>query len=188
MESLRAKIQLILIERAPNSLTLNNFAGLIRDEDFQSIQRELGEMVAARLVVERSQGLSKDYMLPSYAGIPPREFISIGGVKVPRLLHGDTARPEDLNIFFEVLGKRILLAESEADRKLDERLKGYWGNIVTLFGAFIGVFSLIVTFVKTAPIDGNATFLSVFAVTSAQVLPLAFVLGMFVWFLKSQFK
>lgn len=187
MENLRSRIQMTFIERAPNSLTLNNFAVLLSAEP-HAIQQELLKMVAEGLVVERAVARNKDYLLASYNGIPVREFVSISGVKVPRLVHGDTARPEEVNIFFEVLAKRVLSVETEAERKMDERLKDYWGNIVTLFGAFIGVFSLIVTFVKVAPVDKDATFVSVLAITSAQMIPLALVLGAFVWFLRYQFK
>jgi hypothetical protein len=177
MENLRTKIQTTFVERAPNSLTLNNLAKLLQGEDLHAIEKELQKMVSEGVLVERSAGRNKDYLLTSYSGIPVREFVSVGGVKVPRLLHGDTARPEDVNIFFEVLARRVL-----------ERLKSYWGNIITLFGAFIGVFSLIVGFIKTAQLDKDATFVSVLSVSTAQILPLALVLGGFIWLLKSQFR
>lgn len=129
-----------------------------------------------------------EYGLPSYENLPTREYISIGGVKVPRMIAGDTARSEDVNIFFEALARRLVEIEAQAQQQFDEKLKSYWGNIVTLFGAFIGVFSLIVGFIKTVPVEPHATFLSTLAVSSAQVLPLAIVLGAFVWFLRAQFK
>jgi hypothetical protein len=188
MENLRTKIQTTFVERAPNSLTLNNLAKLLQGEDLHAIEKELQKMVSEGVLVERSAGRNKDYLLTSYSGIPVREFVSVGGVKVPRLLHGDTARPEDVNIFFEVLARRVLDVELEAERKIDERLKSYWGNIITLFGAFIGVFSLIVGFIKTAQLDKDATFVSVLSVSTAQILPLALVLGGFIWLLKSQFR
>jgi hypothetical protein len=176
------------VERAPNSLTLNNLARLLIGEDLHAVEKELQKMVAEHVLVERPEGRNKDYALASYKDIPVREFVSVGGVKVPRLLGGDRARPENINIFFEVLARRVLDVELEAERKMDERLKSYWGNIITLFGAFIGVFSLIVGFIKTVQLDKDAAFLSVLATSTAQVLPLAAVLGGFIWFLKSQFK
>ena len=112
----------------------------------------------------------------------------MSGIKVPRLIAGDTARPEDVNIFFEVLARRMIQIESDAEHKLDDKLKSYWGNIVTLFGAFIGVFALIVGFLRTVPFEPGSTFSSVLILSSAQVLPLAAMLGAFVWFLKLQFK
>ena len=81
-----------------------------------------------------------------------------------------------------------LQIELEAEKKLDERLKSYWANVVTLFGAFIGVFSLIVGFLKIVPLEANSTFWSVFILSSAQVLPLALMLGAFVWLLRALFK
>ena len=145
-------------------------------------------MAESGSLVSRPGPRRADYVLPSYSNLPVREYVAIGGVKVPRMLAGDTARSEDVNIFFEALARRLVEIEAEAQVHFDEKLKSYWGNIVTLFGAFIGVFSLIVGFLKTVPMDPGSTFWSVLAVSSAQVLPLAVVLGAFVWFLRAQFK
>jgi len=127
-------------------------------------------------------------VLPSYDRLPVREFVSVGGVKVPRLIAQDTARPEELNIFFEVLARRMFHIETEAERKADEKLKSYWANIVTLFGAFIGVFALITGFLKTVPLEPGSSFMSVLILSTAQVLPLAVILGAFVWLLRLAFK
>jgi hypothetical protein len=188
MESLHSRIVTCLIERAPNSLTLNNLSGLLPGVDIQAIEEELQALVTEGVLRERASAKTKDYLLSSYETIPTREFISLNGMKLPRLIAGDIARPEDVNIFFETLAHRLLEVEAAAEEKLNERLKSYWGNVVTLFGAFIGVFSLIVGFVKTIPIEKDATFMSVLSIGTAQVLPFAIVLAGFVWFLKWQFK
>jgi hypothetical protein len=188
VENLRNKIQTVFIQRAPNSLTLTNLSALLGGEDLHALSQELQRMVAERVLVERTSARNKDYLLASYNGIPVREYVTVGGVKVPRLLQGDTARPEDLNIYFEVVAQRLVAIDAESEKRIDERLKGYWGNIVTLFGAFIGVFSLIVAFIKPIPIGPDATFVSVLALTAAQLIPLALVLGAFVWLLRVLFK
>jgi hypothetical protein len=112
----------------------------------------------------------------------------VAGVKVPRLLAGDIARPEELNIYFEVLTRRMLQVETEAERKLDEKLKSYWANVVTLFGALIGVFALITGFLKTVPLEPNSNFYSVLILSTAQVIPLAVILGTFAWLRRKLFK
>lgn len=188
MESLRNSILTCLVERAPNSLTTANLLTVLKQTDVHALQRELQSMSTEGLIVVRAHTRTPDYMLPSYKGLPIREYVSISGIKVPRLLANDTARPEDLNIFFEVLALRMLQIESDAEQKLDEKLKSYWANVVTLFGAFIGVFALIVGFLKTVPFENGSTFYSVLILSSAQIIPLAVILGLFVWFLKSQFK
>jgi hypothetical protein len=188
MENLRNRILACFIERAPNPLTSANLLSLIESVDSSALEGELQAMATAGSLLMRQGPKRNEYQLPSYSNIPIREYVAIGGVKVPRMLTGDTARSEDVNIFFEVLAKRLVQIESEAQAQFDEKLKSYWGNIVTLFGAFIGVFSLIVGFIKTPPMDTGATFLSVLALNSAQVLPLAVVLAGFVWFLRAQFK
>jgi len=188
MESLRNKILICLIERAPNSLTLPNLLGLIPGTDIQALETELQGMAADGLVVPRPGNRYSDYILPSYEGLPVREYVAIGDIKVPRLLSDERARPEELNIFVEVLSQRILQIERESEKRLDERLKNYWANVVTLFGAFIGVFSLIVGFLKTVPLETNSTFWSVLVLSSAQIFPLALMLGGFVWLLRKIFK
>jgi hypothetical protein len=188
MENLRNSILTCLIDRAPNSLTSKNIFGLIPTADIKAIEGELDAMVAEGALLVRSGARSRDYLLPTYDAIPIKEFVNINGVKLPRFIAGDTVRPEDVNIFFEALAHRLLEIESTAERKIDERMKSYWGNVIVLFGAFIGVFSLIVGFVKTIPLAEDATFMSVLSVGTAQVIPFGIILAGFVWFLKSQFK
>lgn len=188
METLRNSILTCLVERAPNSLTAANLYGLLGGVDPHSLQKELDSMSADGTLSVRTHARTTDYMLPSYEGLPVREYVSVGGVKVPRLIAKDTARPEELNIFFEVLARRILQIEADAERKSDEKLKVYWGNIVTLFGAFIGVFALITGFLKTVALESGSTFFSVLILSTAQVIPLAIILGAFVWLLRVIFK
>lgn len=122
------------------------------------MEKELQSMSSDGLVVLRSGKRYADYILPSNDGLPVREYVTVGEIEFPRLLSDERARPEELNIFVEILAKRMLQIKLEAEKKLDERLKSYWANVVTLFGAFIGVFSLIVGFLKTVPLEANSTF------------------------------
>jgi hypothetical protein len=188
MENLRSRILQCFVERAPNPLTSANLRSLIAGADPGELERELISMTEDRALLSRMGPKRAEYSLPSYDHMPLREYVAIGGVKVPRMLTGDTARSEDVNIFFEVLARRLVEIETEAQSRFDEKLKSYWGNVVTLFGAFIGVFSLIVGFLKTVPLEANTNFWSVLALSSAQVIPLAVVLGGFVWFLRAQFR
>lgn len=188
MESLRNSVLACLVERAPNSLTAANVTTLLGSAEFSAVQKELDSMAEQGLLVARRSARNSDYLLPSYEGLPVREYVSVGGIKVPRLLAQDTMRPEGLNVFFEVLARRMLQIDTDAERKLDERLKSYWANVITLFGAFIGVFALIVGFLKTVPFEPGSTFTSVLVLSSAQVIPLAVILGAFIWLLRTQFK
>ncbi|MBL0075939.1 MAG: hypothetical protein IPP41_08385 [Rhodocyclaceae bacterium] len=188
MEKLRNSILTCLVERAPNSLTAANLYGLLDEADPNVLQKELDSMSADKILIARTHARTMDYVLPSYDKLPIREYVSVGGVKVPRLIAQDTARPEELNIYFEVLARRMLQIETEAEQKSDEKLKAYWANIVTLFGAFIGVFALITGFLKTVPFEAGSTFWSVLILSTAQVIPLAVILGAFVWLLRVLFK
>lgn len=188
MDSLRNKIHTCLIERAPNALTIRNLVDLFPDTDAHTIENELKSMSAEGLVTIRPGIRYSDYVLRSYEGLPISEYMTVGDFKLPRLLSDDRPRPEDLNIFVEMLAQRILQVEHDAEKKLDERLKSYWANVITLFGAFIGVFALIVGFLKTVPMEQNLTFESALILSAAQVLPLAVILGTFILLLRVLFK
>lgn len=188
MENLRNRIITCMIERAPNPLTLDNLSVLLPDTSSIAIEGELKNLVGSGELLEKAGPIKNVYLLSSYKGIPTKEYISLNGMNLPRFIAGDVGRSEDINIYFETLARRLLEVEATAEKKLDERLKSYWGNVVTLFGAFIGVFSLIVGFIKTISIEKDATFISVLSLSTAQVLPFAIVLAGFVWFLKWQFK
>lgn len=189
-ESIKTRIHNAFIERAPNSLTIDNLIKLIEGVNASQIESFLNEMIDDGLAVKRQgQGKIKDdYNLVSYNNIPSKEYITIGDIKVPRLLANDRARPEDINIYIESLAKKSVELENNIESTIDERLKGYWANIIVLFGIFIGLFSLIITFVDKVKIDASQSFWSVLSLNLAQVLPLAIVLGGFVFLLKKMFK
>ena len=142
MESLRNRLLTCLVERAPNAITSASLAGLLHEPDALRLQSELESMEKDGLLVSRPNVRYRDYLLPSYEGLPFREYMDVNGVKVPRLLSDDRPRPEELNIFVETLARRMMQIEAEAERKIDKKLQTYWANVITMFGAFIGVFSL----------------------------------------------
>lgn len=111
MESLRNKIHVCLLERAPNALTFANLIGQIPGADTHTLEKELQSMSDDGLVVIRPGKRYPDYALTSYDGLPIREYVAVGDIKVPRLLSDERARPEELNIFVEVLARRMLQIE-----------------------------------------------------------------------------
>jgi biotin operon repressor len=180
----------IFHKRAPNFLTLDNIAYDLPGIDRNAIQKAVDELCANGVLV-KTEGKNKvkdHYALPSYDNIPVKEYMSISGIKVPRVLAYDRPRPEDLNIFFESLARRSASLESEFNKIVEEKLQSYWANIIILFGIFISLFALIVTFVEKVEIESGSSFWGVFALNAAQVLPLALVLAGFVWLLKWLFR
>lgn len=187
METLRDKILNCLIQRAPNPLTVQTLEMLLSSFEHKEIEDELEKMFHEHVIRKIPTNSIAFYSLMSYENIPVARFIEVGGVKFPRMISGEIARSEDVNLFIERLAQRTEQVALDAQTKIDAQLKSYWGNVVTLFGTFIGVFSLIVGFLKTAPMDSGSTFYSVLILSSAQMLPLALILLVFVWFLKRQF-
>jgi hypothetical protein len=177
-------------KRAPNFLTLDNIAYDLSGFDRNAIQKVVDELCGDGVLV-KTEGKNKvkdHYALPSYDNIPVKEYMSISGIKVPRVLASDRPRPEDLNIFFESLARRSASLESEFNKIVEEKLQSYWANIIILFGIFISLFALVVTFVEKVQVESGSSFWSVFALNLAQVLPLALVLAGFVWLLKWLFR
>ena len=187
-ESIKTKVHSLFVERAPNHLTVDNLVTLLGGLSTNQIETALNQLIEEGFIVERKGKIKDDYALSSYDNIPSKQYINISGVKVPRLLANDVARPEDVNVFFESLAKKTGALEDDFERRVDEKLKAYWANIIVLFGLFIGVFSLIITFVEKVELKSGETFWNVFLLNSAQVLPLALVLAGFVFLLKKLFK
>ena len=187
-ESLKTIIHSTLVERAPHGLTVDNLIQLIQGEGSKSIIDCLNQLIEEGIVSKREGNIKDDYCLTSYENIPTKKYININGIKVPRMLANDTARPEDINLFFESLANKTAEIENTIEERLNEKLKSYWANIIILFGVFIGLFALIITFVQKVEIKGSETFWNVLSLNTAQVVPLAIVLAGFVYLLKRLFK
>lgn len=187
-ESTKENIHSIFIERAPNSLTVDNLISLIQGESVKNIEACLKQLVEEKVIEERDGEVKKDYKLISYKNIPSKQYMNINGIKVPRLLAKDHIRPEDVNIYFESLANKLTSIERTTEERINEKLKEYWANIIILFGVFIGLFSLIITFVEKVELKGGESFLNVLLLNVAQVIPLAVVLAGFVYLLKKLFK
>ena len=181
-----SKILEVFYRRAPNFLTVDNIAYDLPGMDHAAIRNALSNLCEEGIIKERKgkEKIKDDYALPSYDNIPVKEYMSISGIKVPRLISYDRARPEDLNIFFESLAARTASMESEFDRIVEDKLQSYWANIIVLFGIFIGLFSLIVTFVEKIETQAGSGFWEVLLLNTAQVIPIAVVLGGFVGLLR----
>lgn len=176
-------------KRAPNFLTLDNLHFDIPDVDVQNIEQVLNKLSnLGQLRVTSAQGATNaHYELASYENVRFKEYIEIGGIKVRRLLTHDRPRPEDINIFVEALVKRTLSLEAEFERRLDAKLRDYWSNVIVLFGIFVAVFSIVVTFVGKIEVKQGGTFCDVLLINFAQVTPIAIVLGLFVLLIKKLF-
>lgn len=188
-KDLEAEVLFSFYKRAPNSLTLDNLLFDIPETDATSIDQALAKLVISRKLTNTpgEGSIKAHFNLTSYENVPVKDYIDIGGVKVPRLLAYDRPRPEDLNIFIEALAKRSLSLEVEFESRLDAKLRDYWSNIIVLFGIFVAVFSIVVTFVGKVEVRQDSTFMQILLINFAQVIPIAMVLGSFVWLLKKQF-
>ena len=195
METIQDRILLCFVERAPNPLTAQMIYIALNDSaiTFPTVEGELKKLCTAGKIREhgqRPQGIGPigsyrvGYVLPTYDNIPIKMHINIKNFTMGRFLGGDAARAEDFNILIETFARELTKVEQEAEDRIARTMQQYWANVIALFGAFIGVFSLITGFLRTVPFEKDSTFLSILVLSSAQTLPLALILLVFMLILR----
>lgn len=187
-ESLKPRLHSTFIDRAPNPLTVDNLVFLFEKTDARDIEKCLAELTTEGILANKKMGKKTGYYLSNYEDIPTKSHMSIGSLKVPRMLANDMARSEDVNIFYESLAKKVAFIEESIEDKVNEKLKEYWGSIIILFGVFIGLFSLIVNFVQKVEIQPESSFWDILLLNSAQVIPISLVLLVFICVLHRLFR
>lgn len=191
---IESEILQTIIERAPNSLREETILYDLSDYKPEEILGSLGNLVKQGKIirkehkVERAGVLVRTYMLSSYENIPIRRSIKIGDMLIPRMLDSDIGRAEDVNGSVEALSKYANSLEDRFVKMYREEMKSYWGGIITLFGIFVGLFSLIIVGSQKIIITENWSLGTVFLANFVQVAPLAVVLILFVVLLKFIFK
>lgn len=190
-----------LRHRAPNAVReavlIEDVLEQARGIHLRAVNDALKELVAEGKVLEspftnrRTHAETMTYTLHSYDGISLRDTIQVGDYIIPRIKDGDRALGEDWNVAFEELFRRLVDSE-ERFLALREELvrdrKSYWGYLITLFGVFIALFSMITGTAQGLTIDPSWSLLDVFLFNLAQVGPLTIVLIVFVVLLRIVFR
>ncbi len=107
---------------------------------------------------------------------------SLGDMDVPRLLSDANPAflPETLNEQIEMLADYTDNLERRFRKVVEKQQRRYWANLIGIFGALLSVMALVITGLPKITVSSTMTFKEVFLVNSAQVLPIALVLALFV--------
>ena len=186
----------LLIDRAPNPVSKTIIDNRLNDLEANEVENALGELQKEGRVENPMQMVGKGpyaadyYKLTSYDGLPIRRTIKIGNIEVNRILGIDSVQSslEDINEAVERLAEYSDSLEDIFYEKFKKEMNRYWANIITLFGLFIAIFSLIIVALPRINMPENLSFLNILVTNTAQILPITLVLAIFVWILAKLFR
>jgi AcrR family transcriptional regulator len=178
----------LLINRAPNAVrerTIFKYLSRYADETVRNAMQELVAEGAIQIAhhVERNTGAElRLYTLSSYQNVPIRRFVRVGDIEVPRLIGAEpmSAFLDDYNEAIESLANYSVTLEERFSQLVEDKLRGYWANIITIFGVFVAVLGFILVGFPKITIDPSLSLWRTFLLNAAQILPLAIVLAIFV--------
>ncbi len=179
----------ILIDRNPNYVAKETFIRIL-SKKFNLIQ--LDDAFKALLESKRikshvdprkiSGSPITYYRINDPSLYPVRPSIGLGDMDVPRLLSdaNPTYLPETLNEQIELLADYTDILEKRFIKLVEKQQRRYWSNLIVIFGALLSVMALVITGLPKITVSSTMTFKEVLLVNSAQVLPIALVLALFV--------
>lgn len=183
------QIQKILIDRNPNYVSRGtitralpkNFNLTLLDDALKDLVDS--EKVVSEVDIQELTDLSITYYRmkdPSLYHVLPS--IPLGDVDVPRLLSGSKIKftSENLNEQIELLAGYTDNLERRFIKLVEKQQRRYWSNLIGIFGALLSVMALVITGLPKITVTSTMTFEEVFLINSAQILPIAIVLALFV--------
>ena len=196
---IKGELRKLFYDKAPNALVFEHISYAFPHISKSDLEKALNELVADGFLITKSYP-NKHYPKFNRTGYhissdelgdyPVETEIVIGDFKIPRLLDGDVARSEDINCismsFEKVINPRI----EEVKRLVHSESRKYWGMLITIFGIFIALFTLINAAVKPVYFssDLNLTSKQIFFQTLYNIGPLAVLMFLFVWALYFIFR
>ena len=192
-------LKIFFYDRAPNTLIFEHIKYAFPHLEAKSLEKSLQELIAEGFLEtqvysnERYPNFKRTgyRIAPNRLGsYPIKTEIEIGDIKIPRMLDTDTVRAEDINSICLSFDKIITEKTKQLKKSFDSELRKYWGTVITLFGLFLTIFSLVNVAIK--PIyyssDFNLSPKEIFIQSTYNIIPLAIVLFLFLIILYSLFK
>lgn len=178
----------LLIDRAPNFVSVNTVVNRVA---MGTCEEVLGALESLRerdriekLTDPREQtGYPEDFFrLKNLTGIPIRTHIRVGDIDVPRLMSDSRANllPEIFNESVERLAEHANSLEKRFNDIVQKELRQYWSSFAGVVGVMIAVFSLIIVGLPRIETDATLGFWDIVLMNTAQLLPIALVLAVFV--------
>ena len=186
------QVILLLHHRAPNTVREDLFINHIIGHDEKSIvdcleTLEKNQRIKKTIDVRKGKAAPVNYYeLPTYEGIPYRESINVGDVKVDRLLIHSAKRnfPEEFNEAIESLAKYNDSLEERFAELVKKEQRNYWSTIIGVFGIFVAILALIITGLPKIVTNSSMSFWEVVLANFAQLMPISFVLILFILLLR----
>jgi hypothetical protein len=182
----------LLTDRAPNSvseLVIRQRLPAFGAETLSEALDHLAGTERVEMQPDPRPGLDRPinyYRLKSYQNLPIRHTIKVGDQEIPRVLSVSSPRflPEDLNEQIERLAEYTDTLEKRFADLVKEEQRGYWANVVTIFGVFVSLLTLIIVGLPKITTDPSLPFWQVVELNFAQLLPVASILAAFVLLLR----
>lgn len=188
---LKNRLKTFFYNRAPNSLLFDHIRVHFPNEDPEVIQQTLDELVlegflkAQEHINQRYPNLCRKswHISAEHLGsYPIQTEIDLGNIKIPRMLDGDAARGEDINSIAFSVNKIVDQKIREIKELYDNEVKRLWSTIVTIFGLFLAVFSLVNAAIKPVYFSSELRLppQEILIQSMCNLLPLSAVLVIFV--------
>jgi hypothetical protein len=178
----------LLIERAPNFVSVNTVVNRVAMGTCEEVLGALESLwerdLIEKLTDPREQtGYPEDFFrLKNLRGIPIRTHIRVGDIDVPRLMSDSRPNllPEIFNESVERLAEYANSLEKRFNDIVQKELRQYWSSFAGVVGVMIAVFSLIIVGLPRIETDATLGFWDIVLMNTAQLLPIALVLAVFV--------
>jgi hypothetical protein len=182
----------LLADRTPNLVGDLIIHERLSDFSFDELSEALSMLVASQKIRREQDPQEKlgrpqnYYRIADDQSLPIRHTILIGDIKVPRILEVSGMRftPENVNEAIERLAEYANSLEGQFSRSVAKERRRYLADLIGLFGVFASVIALVVAGLPKIATDPSLSFWGVFKMNIAQLLPVAIVLGLFVYVTK----
>ena len=178
-------IVMFLLSRATNSVPGIILKAHLTEYDDATIREALENLTNAKRIfpqVPLGDVDQTNFRLSSYQNYPVRKTIRVGNVEVPRVLseHGVANFPEYFNEAVERLAEYTAAQEKRFGEIVRDEQRSYWSTIVTVFGVFVAIMALVLVSLPRITVGPSTNPGDIVLLNSAQVLPVAAVLFLFV--------
>lgn len=198
-EDIKNNILLLIARLAPNwvsqEIIIREFPQYSAKDVKEAIDKLISESKLEKLLTSgHIQGELKidcdAYGFKSYENIPIRKYIEVDKTLFPRILKTNPiqATLEDINQQIETLAKFSQSIRERLSEQFKEEIRKQWGDLIALFGIFVAVFSFILVALPRIEVKITDGFWKILSINTAQVLPVAIVLVVFVWVLVKLFR
>lgn len=191
---MKDRIKLFFFDRAPNSVLEDHVHLEFYRDSRADIDAALASLESAGFLTSKAQ-LNTRYPIlqrKSYritdqylASYPIKTEIEVAGIKVPRLIDGDTPRAEDVNSLILAVNKVIDAKAADIERRVEEQGRRFWSTLIAIFALFVSLFSIVNVGVRPALFSDSLGLspLNLAYQSVLNILPLFLVLVIFLWIL-----